>query len=343
MLTSLRPGRRGLKLPKVAPDTQAILKKAGEPETLPKWAARWVNEKEKEKQQKGEKPRRGSLLRNADWMAGMAGRRAMMAVGLLKLGQATTQAAGTGLARLSRETKEGVTGGTEQQFFFPSSTKREVGVWQSKLTPLLNRADSGPGQAKRSDGVMLEVDGQTWHRGTSVLKTAQGERTLTHLQSLSLPSTHYYFNRRLSDQDAVGIITGQKGFSPKTKEGYVGQVSELESLSPAWASLKRGLIQAHVRWGEPAEPTEKKEETSGQDRSEYVHPLDRVKDTVKLGEKEYPVMVRRVSDGQLADATYFDEKAGAWKPVEDEAVRARLAERVRTGRLEPWEGAEVSH
>jgi hypothetical protein len=309
-----------------------------------------MEEKEQEKQQ-GESRRRGSLLRNADRLAGVAGRRAAMAVGLLKLGQAASQAAGTGVARLSRETKEGVTGGTEQQFFFPSSTKREVGVWQSKLTPLLNRADSGPGRVGRSDGVMLEVDGQTWHRGTSVLKTVQGDRTLTHLQSLSLPSTHYYFNRRLSDQDAVGIITGQKGFNPKTKVGYVGQVSELESLSPAWASLKRGLIQAHVRWGDQGpEGTktdrigeQKRGDTGDQKSSEYVHPLDRVKDTVTLGEKEYPVMVRRVSDGQLADATYFDADAGAWKPVEDEAARARLAERVRTGGLEPWEGTEVSH
>ena len=56
---------------------------------------------------------------------------------------------------------------------------------------------------------MVEWHDQSWHRGTTVVKTGRGERTVTHLQRLSLPAVHYYFNRRLSDQEVVGIVSGR--------------------------------------------------------------------------------------------------------------------------------------
>jgi hypothetical protein len=281
-----------------------------------------------------------------------------MAVGLLKLGQAAGTFAGTGLARLSRRREPGITAGMEQQFFFPSSTQRPVRMWQSRLTPLLNRADVGPGGAQRSEGVMVESQGQTWHRGTTVIKTTQGRRTMTHLQSMTMPATHYYFNRRLSDNETVGIITGQKGFDPKTLEGYAGQVSEVESLMPAWAQAKRSLIQAHLRWGEQSSEGKtgqppraaagqgKEQGQKNQTNPEAIHPLDGVKSQVTLGGQTYPAMVRRVVTGQdgraRADATYYDKEAGAWQVIEDEGIRARLAEQVRAGQIEPWDQTEES-
>ena len=351
LLASMRARRRSQKLPEmsVPPEVKEAMK--NEPQELPPWAARW-KERSQASDSDSTKSRRDSQFRSpaADRVAGQARRRAMMAVGLLKLGQATGAFAGTGLARLSRRSEPGITAGLEQQFFFPDSTKRPVRVWQSRLTPLFNRADAGVGGVRRSDGLIVESQGQTWHRGTTVVKTSQGERTMAHLQSLTVPATHYYFNRRLSDNETVGIITGQKGFEPKTLDGYAGQVSEVESLFPAWAQTKRGLIQAHLRWGDQqAGSTAGKQQRIAAERQtnpDAVHPLDGVKTQVTLGGQDYPAIVRRVVSGAggqpLAEATYFDKEAGAWKAVEDEGVRARLAEQVQAGQIEPWDKAEVS-
>jgi hypothetical protein len=214
------------------------------------------------------------------------------------------------------------------------------------LTPLFNRADAGLSGLQRSEGLMVEWQGQSWHRGTMVIHTAQGERTMTHLQSLTVPSTHYYFDRRLSDNETVGIITGQKGFEPKSMEGYAGQVGEVESLLPAWAQTKRGLIQAHLRWGEQSDKQDNHVRSSPaqEQGSPEIHPLDGVKAQVVLNGQPYPAMVRRVAPGPngqpLADATYYDEKRDTWQVVEDDHARVLLAEQVRAGQIEPWERAE---
>lgn len=341
LLASLRARSRPQKLPPVPPAVRELVK--DEPQDLPPWAARYAGDRTESSP--GEPERRSSRVRQ----------RAVMAVGLLKLGQAAGTFAGTGLARLTRRSEPGITAGLEQQFFFPGTTQRPVRMWQSRLTPLFNRADAGISGIQRSDGLMVESQGQSWHRGTTVIKTTQGERTMTHLQSMTAPSTHYYFNRRLSDNETVGIITGQKGFEPKTMEGYAGQVGEVESLFPAWAQTKRGLIQAHLRWGDRvtggAGGQSHREALLGsrgvrEQKSEEIHPLDGVKHQVTLGGQDYPAMVRRVvsSPGgrSLADASYYDKEAGAWKAVEDEDARARLAEQVQAGQIEPWEKVEVS-
>jgi hypothetical protein len=281
-------------------------------------------------------------------------RRAVLALGLLKLGQTTSTLAGTGLARLSREQESGVMSGLEQRFFFPNTTKLPVRIWPSRLTPFLNWLDSGVRRPQHSDGVMLELKGQSWHRGTIVTNTTQGERTITHLQSLSWPSTHYYFSRRLSDNEAVGIVSGQKGFEPKTLPGYAGQISPVESLCPTWAGLKRSLIQAHLRWGRPSpQAGELASSGAAEERSappkehavaDRIHPLDGVQTRVQLNGREVPVLVRRVvtdpAQPPLAEASYYDEPAGVWKVVEDPQVKARLAQQVRAGLIEPWDTPE---
>jgi hypothetical protein len=344
LLASLRA--RSRKLPPAPPAVRDLVK--DQPQELPAWAARYTRDRTGEGGPGASERRGGSRSAAADRTAGQVRRRAMLAVGLLKLGQAGGTFVGTGLARLSRRSEPGLTAGLKQQFFFPSSTQRPVRLWQSRLTPLLNRADAGLSGVQRSDGLMIESQGQTWHRGTTVVKTAQGERTMTHLQSMTTPSTHYYFNRRLSDNEAVGIITGQKGFEPKTMAGYAGQVGEVEALLPAWAQTKRGLIQAHLRWGDrPADRHAQPGNPAAGDRQanpEAIHPLDGVKSQITLGGQSYPAMVRRVvtgGDGRaVAEATYYDQEAGAWKAVEDESVRAKLAEQVQAGQIEPWDQTE---
>ena len=296
------------------------------------------------------KDRRPAPEPMADRAAERLRRRAILAFGLLKLGQAVSVFAGTGLSRLSRKEQVGVVGGIEQRFFFLNTTRLPVRVWKSRLTPLLNRADAEASRLLRSDGIMFEVGGKSWHRGTTVVKTAQGERTLTHLQSFSLPATHYYFDRRLADNEAIGIVSGQKGFEPKYLPGYAGQVSEVESLFPAYAGLKHQLIKAHLRWGKQGRGAEEQRGgKAGEQEGDRVglHPLDGVKAQVNLGGQDYPVMVRRVvtrpDQRRLADAAYYDDQAGAWKEVTDLAVREQLARRVEAGLLETIETREVSN
>ena len=140
-----------------------------------------------------------------------------------------------------------------QLLFFKG--KEAVNLWKSSLTRRLNRADllgshrlTGDG-VYASDGVMFETrGGRTWHRGTSVVSTSAGQRTITHLQSLNLPAQHYYFNSRIGDEQAVGIATGR--IDPRKVPGFVGGISPGEALCPGWAGAKRAMINSVLYWGE---------------------------------------------------------------------------------------------
>lgn len=134
--------------------------------------------------------------------------------------------------------------------FFKSKTP--VTLWKSSLTGLINRQDvvgtsrfSGKNIAS-SEGVMFRAGGKTWHRGTTVVNMPGGRRTMTHLQGLSLPSSHYYFDRPVSDEQAVGVATGQ--VKPDIVPGFVGQVSSIESLCMGWAQAKHSLLRVRLHW-----------------------------------------------------------------------------------------------
>lgn len=135
-------------------------------------------------------------------------------------------------------------------FFFKSQVP--VTLWKSSLTGLINRQDvigtsrfSGKYIAS-SEGVMFRSGGKTWHRGTTVVNLPGGPRTITHLQGLSLPSTHYYFDRPISAENAVGIATEK--IEPERVPGYVGRVSATESLCPGWAQAKHALLRTRLHW-----------------------------------------------------------------------------------------------
>jgi hypothetical protein len=139
--------------------------------------------------------------------------------------------------------------------FFKSRVK--VGFAKSRLTGLLNRLDLAGshrlGQnVVSSEGELVTARGKAWHRGAVVFKTPQGERTMTHLQSMSLPATHYYFDRALTDEETAGIVTGQKGFKPHQIAGYVGEVNAMEGLAPAWAQTKHAMIRTRLYF--PTQP-----------------------------------------------------------------------------------------
>lgn len=245
-------------------------------------------------------------------------RRSLLTLGLLRLGQAATMMAGTGLGRLSRPNENEV----KRRVFFPNTTRQPVSLGPSRLTPFLNRADAGTAPVKNSEGLLFEVGGKSWHRGTLTFQTGQGQRTLTHLQSLALPAMHYYFDRPLSDNETVGLITGQRGFEPKGLPGYAGQVTEVDSLCPAWAGIKHSLIQAHLRWGQVS--------------SNSPISAPSVSPKVQVGAQEYPVLVRKVvQEGphRLAVAAYYDDGVGVWQEIKDAGIRAALAKQVEAGQI----------
>jgi hypothetical protein len=125
-----------------------------------------------------------------------------------------------------------------------------------RMTRFLNKADLIGSHILGQNVVTSEGDivqagrgGTPWHRGTSVVKTSQGERTLTHLQSLKLPGQHFYFDRRLSDEEVAGVVTGRE--KAPQMPGYVGEIHALESLAPLWGATKKAMITNRLYWPTP--------------------------------------------------------------------------------------------
>lgn len=156
-------------------------------------------------------------------------------------------------SNLAGLTKTGSAGQVMQEKQFLLFFKKEVPValWKSSLTDKINRLDlvgSNLDKVVSSEGIMFRPGkGETWHRGTVVVKTANGKRSITHLQSLNIPQTHYYFNQPISDTDAVGITSGK--IKPQTVPGYAGSVTPLEALCPSWAATKQSLLRAYLNFG----------------------------------------------------------------------------------------------
>jgi hypothetical protein len=157
--------------------------------------------------------------------------------------------------------------------FFKSKVK--VAFAKSRLTGLLNRLDlSGShllGQnIVSSEGDLVTARGKAWHRGAVVFKTPQGERTMTHLQSMTLPATHYYFDRALTDEETAGIVSDQKGFKPQKMAGYIGEVNAMEGLAPAWAQTKHAMIRTRLYFPTQVQGWAKTEVSKSKAKAEKV-------------------------------------------------------------------------
>jgi hypothetical protein len=175
-----------------------------------------------------------------------------------QLGRALTGGIGTAVSRLSRDKK----GPAQTEGYFgregPGVGPRTVvRTWSSRLTPLLNARDvfGQPGiKVKASGGMMLEHNGKTWHLGETVVETAGGKRHLTHLQSMSAPGAHYFFSGPVNKWEAVGLISGNANYPPRSIPGYAGQITEVESVCPIWANAKQALVKTHLLWGQVEPP-----------------------------------------------------------------------------------------
>ncbi len=165
----------------------------------------------------------------------------------LKLAGSASVPVGSAVGDLSRrELKSSVVQTSRFLGFFKKKT--DVRAWSSGLTPALNAGDLlTPGSRRNvtaSEGVVIKVDGKSWHNGATTVKTPAGARTINHLQSLTLPSQHYYFNRALPDRELAAVVAGQT--NPTSVPGYVGQISSMEALTPGWAGTKRMMIKAQI-------------------------------------------------------------------------------------------------
>jgi hypothetical protein len=178
-------------------------------------------------------------------------------VATVQVGRAVTIGAGTGAARLSRDSRAGPV----KQRNYSERPQIRMRMYASRLSPALNAADirGWPVSPRRSLGVMAESQGQSWHMGVTTVETPQGEqRSICHLQSLNWPGTHYYFNRALKDEEVAVITSNHPAFpEPKHMKGYLGEVTEVESLAPTIAHIKHQLIRASAFFGENPEPNQK--------------------------------------------------------------------------------------
>jgi hypothetical protein len=116
----------------------------------------------------------------------------------------------------------------------------------ARMTRFQNRLDLigshrlGKNVVLSEGDIVRVVKGGAWHRGTSVVQTAGQQRTITHLQSLKLPGQHYYFDRKLSDGEVAGIVSGQT--KANRLPGYAGEVHPMENLVPSWGATKKAMI-----------------------------------------------------------------------------------------------------
>lgn len=165
-----------------------------------------------------------------------------------KVSEILTGKIGTVAATLS-ETGPAGSVTTERRRFLFFKSKQTVELNRSGLTGWLNRQNViGQRELSASNGLLFTSGGKSWHRGTVTFAVGQNKRTITHLQSLSYPAEHYYFDRRLSNQQAVALAGGQS--KPETIPGFTGRVSKAEMLCPAWAGTKRALILARLHWND---------------------------------------------------------------------------------------------
>ena len=135
-----------------------------------------------------------------------------------------------------------------------------------RMTRFLNKLDLvgshrlGKNVVSSEGDIIKAAKNGAWHRGTSVVQTADGQRTITHLQSLKLPAQHYYFDRKLSDGQVAGLVSGQE--KATRLPGYVGEVHPVENLVPSWGATKKAMITTRL-YHPPAESgwvvSEKKE------------------------------------------------------------------------------------
>lgn len=187
-----------------------------------------------------------SLLRSS----GLSGIKAIAGTVAKYTIEAGSRVIGTRLAEVTKTRDLGTLTHSKRRLVFLKA-QQDIPLWKSTLTGRLNQNDLIGGifdsnHIVSSQGTMFKFDNVTWHRGTIVLSMPEGRRTITHLQTLKMPATHYYFDRSLRDEQAVAIASNK--VQAESLPGYVGTISRSESLMPIWARTKATLILTRLHW-----------------------------------------------------------------------------------------------
>ncbi len=163
-------------------------------------------------------------------------------------------AAGSYVATMARKDNLPDLVQSRQPFMGIFNKNQSFALFRSSLTPMLNKRDVmvPAKQIKSSSGATVNIRGKTWHQGTTTFTTDDGrERTICHIQSLSLPSSqHYYFDRPLSNKEFVDVAGGS-GRHPGKMNGFIGQVSQLEGLANNWSAVKQAAIKNRIHHPPP--------------------------------------------------------------------------------------------
>ncbi|GIK42125.1 MAG: hypothetical protein BroJett011_59580 [Chloroflexota bacterium] len=92
---------------------------------------------------------------------------------------------------------------------------------------------------------VFRVKKTNWVVQTHSAKVEQGQlHPYTSLETKAAIPQCYFFNRTLSDEEAVHIASGQR--EAHKIPGYVGTLSYREALTPIWGTVKVGMIHASV-------------------------------------------------------------------------------------------------
>jgi hypothetical protein len=121
----------------------------------------------------------------------------------------------------------------------PFGRYRGITLRESPVSPKVGR-----GQARLLGDRMLEAKGfyfheagRTWHSHTATYRVGDVAKTLTHIQSLSLPNREYFFDRELAPQDVVDMVLGDR--DPDTIPGFIGACNEIDGVLGVTKSIKR--------------------------------------------------------------------------------------------------------
>jgi hypothetical protein len=149
----------------------------------------------------------------------------------------------------------------------PLATYRGLLIRPSPFTPrtvrLLNRLTGGRVLAAR--GYYFFEAGKTWHCQSLTFHLGDQPRTLTWVQSFSLPQREFFFDRpvvvsgeqepaagekTIAIQRVVDVVKGEE--DPDTVPGFLGSVNELEGLTPL-RGVKQALFMADWLLIDPGE------------------------------------------------------------------------------------------
>lgn len=152
------------------------------------------------------------------------------------------------MADLSEKPKGKRTLSQRKKRFLLGQQNVEVTFTKSKLTGWLNKRSSllSGRNVVSSQGDMVHYGQSVWHRGTTMVKMPEGQRTITHVQKMGLPATSHYFDRALSDDEVASLVSGQA--KAHQMGGYVGTIGAMENLAPSWTQVKRSMILTRLHW-----------------------------------------------------------------------------------------------